>query len=293
VRFYIWTPESFRKLIESHIYAHYPDIEVVEASDYVSLAPTTHEEGEWDLWGCEFALTKPDPYPIKTYVDYGLDSALLKEEQKSDPMTSLIEFLGTIGQDQFLWIQILVMANRPRYKTAGTWFGHHDWKTEGKNLIKEIKEKSKDAEGKSTATKREQDILNAVERSLEKPGFDCGIRAINIARKDRFDAVNNAGLTNGFKQYSSADLNGFKAVGIGFDYPWKDPWGKKLAQQKKDMFDAYIRRSYFYPPHKKKPFVLNIEELATIYHFPGGVAETPTFSRIESRKGEPPSDLPI
>ena len=67
----------------------------------------------------------------------------------------------------------------------------------------------------------------------------------------------------------------------------------KINKQKKKIFDAYVRRSYFYAPYKAKPFVLNSEELATIYHFPGGVAETPTFTRIESRKGEPPANLPV
>ncbi|MCK5590431.1 MAG: hypothetical protein KAI72_00610, partial [Candidatus Pacebacteria bacterium] len=63
--------------------------------------------------------------------------------------------------------------------------------------------------------------------------------------------------------------------------------------KKRTIFNAYKRRSYFYPPHKRKPLVFNIEELATIYHFPGMVAETPTFGRIDSRKGEAPINLPV
>jgi hypothetical protein len=59
------------------------------------------------------------------------------------------------------------------------------------------------------------------------------------------------------------------------------------------MLDAYKRRAYFYKPFKKSHFVMNTEELATIYHFPGGVAATPTFSRIGSKKAEAPSNLPI
>ena len=59
------------------------------------------------------------------------------------------------------------------------------------------------------------------------------------------------------------------------------------------MFDAYINRSAFYKPHKRKTIVLNTEELATIYHFPGSVVQTPSLSRIESKKGEPPAGLPV
>lgn len=71
VKFLIRTPAKFKKIIESNIYAQYPDIEVLEVRDYISFAPYIHEKNEWSLWGCEFALTKPDPYPIKTYVEIG------------------------------------------------------------------------------------------------------------------------------------------------------------------------------------------------------------------------------
>jgi hypothetical protein len=39
--------------------------------------------------------------------------------------------------------------------------------------------------------------------------------------------------------------------------------------------------------------VLNTEELATIYHFPGMVAAAPTIERIEAKKVEPPPNLPM
>ena len=67
---------------------------------------------------------------------------------------------------------------------------------------------------------------------------------------------------------------------------------KRRYKEKQYMLDAYKRRMYFYKPYKKHAFVLNTEELATIYHFPGGVSGTPTFTRIDSRKAEAPANLP-
>jgi hypothetical protein len=292
VKFFVRTPSKYKKLIQSHIYAQYPDIEVHESQDYISLAPYLHEKEEWSLWGTEFALVKPDPYPIKTYVDYGLDSAMIKEEQKSDPITSLIEFLGDVGRNQQIWIQILVKQTENRFNTVGSWFGKHDWKDEGKKVIKQLQEKSGGESSK--ATKRQSDIITAVEKSLAKIGFDCGIRAIYIAKRENYDPACISGIVGGFMQYSSMDLNGFKPKNkTGFSYPWQDYNDIRLNKKKHKMYDAYARRSWFYPPHRRKPFVLNAEELATIYHFPGGVAETPTFTRIESRKGEPPANLPV
>ncbi len=293
VKFMVRTPTKFKKLIESHIYAQYPDIEVVEVGDYVSLAPYMHEKEKWTLWGCEYALTKPDPYPIKTYVDYGLDKVGTEEEFKSDPITSTIEFLGSIGRGQQIWMQILVQANGARYNTQGSWFGKHDWKDEGKHLVKDMQAKFS-GEGAPKPTKSDTEAVAAIERSLSKIGFDCGIRTLYIAENEHYDPANIAGITGAFRQYSSQTLNGFKPVHTtAFDYPWQDYHDHRLNKKKKHIFDAYVRRSYFYSPYKSHPFVLNSEELATIYHFPGGVAETPTFTRIDSRKGEPPANLPI
>jgi hypothetical protein len=39
-------------------------------------------------------------------------------------------------------------------------------------------------------------------------------------------------------------------------------------------------------------FILNTEELATLYHFPGEVAATPGIPRIDSVKGSAPANVP-
>lgn len=293
VKFFIRTPSRYKKLIEANIYAQYPDIEVHEVEDYVALAPYLGAEKQWSLWGCHFKLTKPDPYPIKTYIDYGLDSTMTDEENKSDPMTSLIEFLGTLGRGQQMWIQIIVQVTARRYQKTGSWFGKQDWEAEGKKLIQDLQDKYAGEFG-MRATKRQSEIIHAIERSLGKIAFDTGIRALYIAKGDQFDSTNKSGITNAFQQYSTQDLNGFRPTNsTGFDFPWQDFKGIRGRIKKRKFYDAYVRRSWFHPPYKRQPFVLNSEELATIYHFPGGVAETPTFTRIESRKGEPPSNLPV
>jgi hypothetical protein len=59
------------------------------------------------------------------------------------------------------------------------------------------------------------------------------------------------------------------------------------------MISAYQSRGGFYYPTFRKPFSLNTEALATIFHFPGGVVQTPSFGRIEAKKSEPPASLPF
>jgi len=296
VRFFIRTESDFRKLIETKIYAQYPNIEIVEAADYTSHVPYGQANSDWQLFGMELAFTKADPYPIKTYVTYGLEGNT-KEEFKVDPITPLIEYLGSLEKGEQSWVQIVIRGAKTKHVAGGLFGKQTDWKKEGGELIKEMKAKAYEAkkEGTFTApTKGEMDAIFAIERSITKPGFDTGIRVLYLAKKDNFDKMAISAMTNAFKQFSSPDLNGFKPGKItSFNFPWQDFLGSRLAKMKVRMFNAYVARGYFNPPFKIVPMVMNTEELATIFHFPGQVVRTPTFERIESRKGEPPVNLPF
>lgn len=300
VRFVIKTPTRFKMIIENQIYAQYPEAEITEIQDYVLPVMASMQQEPWSVWGSTLVLSKDDPYPIKTYVDYAKEQgggSEKEEEQKIDPITPTIELLGSLRPGEHMWFQILVRATQKRYKKPDTWFKKGDWKDQGKDLIKKLKKDlAPGDEGIKQLTQYEKDTLTALERNISKQGFDVGIRAVYLTKKDSFDANRIAAMLGAFKQYNSQHLNGFKVSTeeiTDFDYPWQDPTGSRVLARKRDLFDAYVRRSYFYEPYKRKPFVLNAEELATIYHFPGAVAKTPTFKRIESKKAEPPVDLPL
>src|SRR3989338_9035958 len=88
---------------------------------------------------------KSDPYPIKTYIDYELDRDKF-EEKKVDPITPTLEFLGGIGKNEQIWIQILVQANKGKKDPTTPWKGR-DWQGEAKELIAKIMEDAKDRSG--------------------------------------------------------------------------------------------------------------------------------------------------
>jgi hypothetical protein len=299
IKFFIRTPLIYKNVIEAQIYAQYPDVEMHEVPDYTRYVDYRGKEGDWEVVGAEYALSKEDPYPIKTYVDYGLDKEGIKEEFKIDPLTAVIEYLGSVGPGEQVWLQILVQAASKRYRKPDGTKG--DWKDQGKALIDKLtKRNEKTAEGMPAfkmlmMTKGEQEVIGALERSMSKLGFDCGVRALYLVKKEKFNPSNIKALAGLLRPFTTNNLNGFKPAHLtaGFNYPWQDFNNIRLTHHRKEQFDAYKQRSWFYLPRKLKPFVLTIEELATIYHFPGGVAQTPTFGRIPSRKGEAPIDLPV
>lgn len=299
VKFFIRTSSSLRSIIESQIYSQYPNTEIYEVPDYIDSLPYGRDGSDLTMWGTEFELSKSDPYPIKTYIDYGLDKSVREETEKVDPMTPMLEFFGGVGKGEYVLFQILIRANKGADDKTSYW--NRDWEKEGKDIIDKIMGKYKfkkegDTEESfgSLMSPGDKLIIDSIQRSLEKLAFDCGIRSIYIAHKENYKGHNVPGLIGTVKQYSSPHLNGLRVSNpTETNYPWQDYKGIRETRMKVKMFDAYRRRSWFFPPYERKPFILTSEELATIYHFPGGVAETPTFGRIESKRAEPPINLPI
>lgn len=299
VKFFIWTQPKYRNLIESQLYAQYPDVEIHESEDYSLKVP--HDPDKIPIWGTYFKLTDPTVYPIKTYVDYGLDQDP-KEEYKIDPMTSVLEYLGSLRRGEQVWIQIMIQAHRTVWFKEGHLHKKLDWKHEIEEEIEKIREENKvetDSEFPMMPilTKGQQEKIASLERSMSKFPFECAIRGFYIAEREAFDPARFSGLIGSFRQYSSNYSNGFKLGKFtDYDYKWQDFKRTRRNWLEKNMLEAYKRRSFFQPPFKfyrQEPFILTTEELATIYHFPGSVAKTPTLHRIPSKRVEAPANLPV
>jgi len=315
VRFFIWSQKKFRNIIETQIYAQYPTVEIYEVEDYTKNVQ--HDPKRFNMWGTYFKLDEKDVYPIKTYVDYGLDkSAGEDEEFKVDPFTAMTEFLGSLKTGEQVWIQILIQVHKKEGLREGRFFKKVDWKNEAKEEIENIREQAtmkvegSDYPGFPNPTKGQVERISAIERSLDKHPFDTMIRAFYIAKNESFNAANIPALIGSIRQYNSRSLNKF---GLGWYtdhtdnaqdwiniFSWVPGLKKRMAKirtkYEQQMLEAYKMRSFFRPPYEdfhEHPFILTTEELATIYHFPGQVATTPTLTRIEAKKAKPPSNLPI
>ncbi len=332
VRFFIWTREGYVTLIKTQLYAQFPSIDIKELyqgdykNDYIHGFEYDLEKYKFTCF--EFRKKGADHLPIKTYVDYGLDKDP-KEEFKIDPITTVLEYLGSLGKGEYTWIQMGIRApGKDRVKEVPSdnakaaefrkankmkWYQRKvmvDWTYDAKDDIKKMTKR--DAKETSMAemrlTKTEEEKLNAVERGLTKVAFDANIRAIYFANKDVFSPANSAGLMGVMRQYNTLHLNSFELKMPLVKRAWMDKKGLKINSDKKSIFDQYKYRSFFYSgcaPEDGvimwksnkyitgKPFILNTEELATMFHFPGDTATATNISRVEAKKVEPPANLPI
>lgn len=302
LRFFVWTRTFYKDFVEAQMYAQFPEVEIYPVEDYASLF--AYDPDEHSVWGCDFKLSKADPLPIKTYIDYELDKDP-KEELKVDPLAHMLEFLSSLKPGEQVWVQIMIRMNKDKRTKEGTWFEKEDrWKSEAKQMIKDIREdatpKYTDDEGKErpgfmTLNPSHKEQIDAIERSLAKYAFDVGIRGLYIAETDTFRAINITGLLALFKQFGSNNLNGFAPFGwlSVFDYPWQDFRNIRHESMKRGILDAFRRRSWFHPPYETPHYVMTTEELATIFRFPSRTIKAPGLRRTPATKSEPPPNLPI
>lgn len=318
VHFYIRCLSGFRNLVESAIYSEYPDAEIVEAEDYTGLMPDVLPNEIYDLWGNDFILAKPNPYPIKTYDFFEANV----EEQRLDPISAITEAMSRLKEGEAIWLQYLLRPVPDAWKKEGedlrdkimqrkkekepSWLGaliqglvqflknlslasleHPVW-NEGEKKEKEFKITEFLSPG-------ERDVLKAVENKISKLGFEAAIRFLYIDRRDSFSRQNISAVHGAIRQFNTQDMNSFKMLSETTTYitsrllTYKS-WfrANRVFYLKRLIFELY-RLRWFPPKHS----ILNTEELATVFHFPLVTVEAPLLRRVETRKGEPPINLPI
>ena len=320
VHFYLRIPSRVKELVETQMYAQYPQAQIRVVEDYTLGVDKITPDSAWKMYGCEFKLEKNQAYPIRTYVDFGLDKDP-KEEFKVDPISPIIELFASLQKGEQMWMQIVITPSKSEY--GGTLFkAGHNWVKETENEIKKLLKPftAEKDEGKRIEV-RVPDFykkhIEAISAKRAKLGFDVGVRTCYVAKKECFSMNNRRALRLIFRQFTNPSLNGLTR----FNGTQPDAYGgwflaspETVMMLSNRMLHEYRDRSFFHLPLRHlifnketifwplnlwfKPyfhhstFVLNVEELATLWHFPGQILKVPSFERIESKEAAPPTNLP-
>jgi len=326
VHFFLRFPKANRDSVEAAIYAQYPDAEISEAEDYTKKIPQDIPNKEWDLWGSSYKPLAKNPYPIKTYLEFETERETL-EEKRIDPIAPLLESMAKIGPGEQFWIQILASPvsnkevpwvdegkeirdelamrvekkkpNRPIILQAA------DVMITGEPPGAGSEEKKELLPPEMKLTPGERDIIASIEKKISKLGFHTSIRFIYLGKREVFFKPKLRLILGFFSQFSSQSLNTLVPYGVPFITKVKKSWflpknlfnKRTLYLRKRAMFRGYQDRTDpLFPKSRKWPssFILNSEELASIFHFPGRrSAPGPSIERIEAKKGEAPPGLPM
>lgn len=314
-QFLIRTPTKFRKLVETSVYSQYSEAEITEVEDYVDAVPSKFPDEEYDVWGSEFVLANNWVYPIKMYTEFE-DKSSPSEIMFKDNMAALMDLNSSLGPGEYFWFQIIVIPTgfdwvKESEKEIDKVIGRKsktkkdlsDYLVEGMGeaseivyeLWRDIEDKPKEERQPSLLelTPKQKKQIEAIQYKSSKLAFEAKIRVVYIAKKEVMD---KAKVANGFvgyvKQFSALDLNAIKPD-LKFTMTKTAYFSKKsrLIKRKNNIVRNYINRHDF---SGKSPFILNIEELATLWHFPiEASVKAPLIQKAPGRKSDAPSDLPL
>jgi hypothetical protein len=304
VRFIVSTPaKKYKGYVEYAFYSQYPGIEIRELPvDYTAAVPW--DPKTWGYMPIHFGKKKPNPLPIMTYIDFGLDKDP-KDEFKHDPMSPMLELLGSLRPGEHLWFQFLIKIHREETFFTGSLSGTiPDWKPDIKAEIQKIYDEAKkrgqsdDEEEPNNRspilTPLEKDTIEVLDRARTKFPFIVRIRVFYAAKLDSidYDRVGQAITT-----FQATENPGRNAIGYKWraDYDWnmwQDPSGKKRLHLKQESLEMYKLRLYESMNHRDTTTIMTTEEIATLFHLPGANVTTPGLTRIPSARAEAPSNLP-
>ena len=282
ISFYIWVPTHLKDFIEGQIYAQYPKAEFEIVPDY-----TDKDFSDSHVVGTEIILNRNEVFPIKTFVNF-------EEVDPLSGVTSVLSKLDESGED--VWIQILVKPVDDSWRDRGTAYINavkEGRAPESNGITSSIKsgtatfakdlfkaaitppENMKNIAEPPKISSSDEAKLKAIEEKIAKLGFGVKIRVGHITKKADLSSakIKLRSVIGAFKQFNTTNLNGFQAGSIVI--------GEQFIKDYKSRL--FLDEGY----------VLNIEELASIFHLPNVSVETPNISWTGSKKGEPPESLPV
>lgn len=276
IRFYVWTPKVLQSFVEGQIYSQYPTVQIYKMNeDYVD------NRDKYPIqYSAELGLIEDSALPIKTFDTFEVD-----------PLAGITGTLAKLDPDhsEEMWIQILTrpIADDWHKSTTDKWVqqiksgrrsifsGVIDWTymIEILGALFRPPAGGTNSEEKVELSERAKTQIAKAEEKATKLGYEVKIRLAYLGNSDVDAKLNMQALVGTFKQFNSTNLNGFKQVGGSFE--------------KKGMDDYKLRQ---FADHG---FILNISELASVYHLPHTSVETPNIVWASSKTAEPPAKLPV
>jgi hypothetical protein len=274
IRFYVWVPKYLQNFVEGQIYAQYPTVQIHQADE--DYAARMFDQSVQCT--AELSLIDNEVLPIKTFQSFEVD-----------PLAAITATLAKLEQsNEEMWIQVLARPIADDWHRKSSRYtnrvknGRHGGGDAvgilGQYLLQALEALWKPPEDK-TATKapevseRDKGRISEVEKKSTKLGYQVKVRLVYLGSNQATARLRMQAIIGTFKQYNSTNLNGFRQKNMSFS-----PEG--VAQYRARFF---IDRGY----------ILNIEELASLFHLPHTNVETPSIVWASAKTAEPPSKLPV
>ncbi len=281
ISFYVVAPVKMSRYLEQQIQAYYPEAVMEKVKDYNIFS------AQGQIAAAYLKTKRSYIFPLKTY-----------NKMETDPLNSLVNVMSKLGQGEGLAMQFLVRSAKPGWhaKVNGIVRKVHQGKklSEALNfnplskllsglgdLAKAAKPPQKDMknlEKENRLTAMEQEMLKVIEEKNAKAGLDVNLRIITSAG-DRGKAVaflNN--IIGAFSQYNY--------------YEYGNVFNNKLSMYNR-LTEKFMIKDFIYRRFKPRiGFLLNTEELTSLFHFPLSGTETPNILWLFAKYAPAPANLP-
>lgn len=272
IQFYVWTPRALRNFVESQIYSQYPTVQIRTATaDY-----TAHEQQHNVVYTAEVVLAESEFLPIKTFQSFEVD-----------PLAGITGTLAKLEDtDDEIWIQILVRPVADDWhKASDAWvkrvrggglFGdafHPKARWFSQFLMALWQPPEGNMATVTELSDRDKTRIAEAEKKAAKLGYQVKIRVAYLGDSTTDARLRMQAIIGTFKQYNSTNLNGFTMSHDSF---------------RKEDLNRYKLRLF-----ADRGFLLNIEEMASVFHLPHINVETPNIVWASNKTAEPPNRLPV
>ncbi|MBU3999612.1 ATP-binding protein, partial [Patescibacteria group bacterium] len=273
IGFYIVAPRKFEKLIEKQIHSFYYAAQIERVEDYNIFSPGSIVAGR------TIVLNKNFIFPVRTYQNLDFD-----------PLNNITNTLSKLPIGEGAAIQIMIRPSLKRWRTQSFTFTRQI-QEEGlqkaiysQNLMAKISKFfqskiKKDKEGRPMQKEPiklsplDEEAIKLIEGKANKTGFEVNVRIVASApTKEKAENIADQ-IESSFSQFNSPNFNSFRAIKFGKDF-------------KKISYD-FIFRNF----EKKYAMILNTEELASIFHFPTVVLETPKVKWLHAKNAPAPANI--
>jgi len=272
IYFYLAIPRVHKDFTARQIQGFFPEANVKLVPDYTIFSGQENYESGW------LKLNQTHMLPIRTYKESEVDSfaslistfSRLRAEGEGASLQVVFQS-DESGYSQKIKSAITELKSGEKFKTAVK-------KAEaslGQMFINEISslfQSSKD-EDMSKPKDVEQNMVEALEKKINKPLFSVNVRLVTAAgSKQEADDIllSTAGA---FAQFATPLRNDFKII---------------RPRKNKKLITEYIFRDF----NPKEIILLNTEELASLFHFPTTATNIPRISWQKTKEAPPPQNVP-
>jgi len=261
IGFYVCVPNYLKDFVEEQVYAQYPSVQISEVEDYSRSGMATQT-----ALTSELRLVANDALPIKTFQSFEVD-----------PLAAITATLAKFEEGEEAWIQlVLTPASSNWHKKSERYVGGVRGKSRStaSGLLGALWQPPEHSAETVKLSEHEQARASSAEEKSHKLAFNTNVRIVYRGNVSTDQAtLRLRSIVASYKQFNTNYMNGF--------------------EQGRYSADASLLADYRERKLGRRSYVLNIEEVATLYHLPHTNVETPSLLWALSQTAEPPANLPI